>query len=134
MKNVFFFLLFLTSIALVQGCKKSTEPENPPTLVFKTGAGYTATDAIVAKSATVKVGVTATKTEDDLKTFNVSVAFDGASATTSKQSVDIPSGNTQFDSDITITTRNQAGSEKWFFTITDVDGNVVQKTITLTVN
>ncbi len=134
MKNAFFFLLLMTSIVLVQGCKKDGDPETPPTLEFKTGAGYTATDAIVAKGAIVKVGVTIKKTEDDLKTFNVSVAFDGASATTSKQSVDIPSGNAQFDSDITITTRNQAGSEKWFFTITDVDGNVVQKTITLNVN
>lgn len=134
MKNTILLLLLTFSMMLTQGCKKEEEAEIPPTLELKTGAGYTSADATVAKGATVKIGITAKKTEDDLKSFNLSYAFDGGTATTSKQTIDIPAASkTQYDLDVTIVTRNQAGSEKWYFTITDVDGNIVQKTVTLTV-
>jgi hypothetical protein len=133
MKNIFLFLL-LATIVTIQGCKKDGDPETPPIVVFKTGAGYTSTDAIVGKNAALKMGIQVTKTEDNLKSFNVSVAYDGSSATVSKKTDEIPSTSTQYDADVSITTRNQAGTEKWIFTVTDIDGNIVQKTITLTVN
>ena len=135
MKNTLLLLLLTFSMVLSQGCKKEEEEaEIPPTLELKTGAGYTSADATVAKGAPVKIGITAKKTEDDLKSFNLSYAFDGGTATTSKQTIDIPAASvTQYDLDVTIVTRNQAGTEKWYFTITDVDGNIVQKTVTLTV-
>ncbi len=134
MKKVLIYTLLMLAVATVQSCKEDEEPEIPPTLELKAGAGYTTADAEVAKSTTLKVGVVATKTEDDLKTFNVSVAFDGASTTTSLQTENIPAASkTLYDADVTITTRDVAGTEKWYFTITDVDGNIVQKTITLTV-
>ena len=46
-----------------------------------------------------------------------------------------PSGSEQqhYDKDVTFTTRNQAGTEKWIFTITDKDGNIAQEQFVLTV-
>lgn len=129
-------MLFLGALVAISGCKKEDEEaEIPPLLELKTGADYIAADATVAQSTTIKVGIIATKTEDDLLTFNVSYAYDGSSSTTSQETVDITgAGKTLFEKDVTITTRGQAGTEKWFFTITDVDGNMVQEVITLEVN
>ena len=65
---------------------------------------------------------------------NVSYAFDGATTTTTFQTYNLTGSERQnYDKDVTFTTRNQAGTEKWIFTITDKDGNIVQKQIVLTV-
>jgi ABC-type amino acid transport substrate-binding protein len=126
-------LLFaLAAFTFASACKKEDE-KTPPSLTFKTGSGYTSADATVAKGAAIKVGVTATKTEDDLKTFAVSYIYDAATSTTtfSNTTITTPTG---YDTDVNITARNQAGTEKWYFTVTDKDGNITQKSITLTVN
>jgi len=110
------------------------EPEIPPELQLKTGTGYTSQDATIAKDSTLTVGIIATKTEDDLKTYNVSVAFDGAATTTSIQNYPIPANEkSHYEKNVTFTVRNQAGTEKYYFTITDVDGNIVQEVLTFTV-
>ena len=119
-------------LILFMGCDK--EPEIPPTLELKTGTGYTSQDATVAKDSTLTVGIIATKTEDDLKTYNVSVSYDGASSTSTIENFTIPSGEKAlYKKDVTFSIRNQTGTEKYFFTITDVDGNIVQKTLIFTV-
>jgi hypothetical protein len=121
-----YFILILIS------CDK--EPEIPPTVELKTGAGYTFQDATVAKDSTLKVGIIATKTEDDLKTYNVSVSYDGAASTSTIENFTISSAEKAlYDKDVTFSARNQAGVEKYYFTITDVDGNIVQKTLVFTV-
>lgn len=132
MKNLVQIMGFLALIALSTSCEKDAHV--PPKVVFKTGVDYTSADKIVAKNTAVKVGITADKVEDDLKTLNVSYAYDGATTTTTKQNFDIPSANvSHFEQDVTITTRNQAGTEKWTFTVTDKDGNITPLTVTLTV-
>jgi hypothetical protein len=119
-------------LILFIGCDK--EPEIPPTLELKTGEGYTSQDATVAKDSTLTVGIIATKTEDDLKTYNVSVSYDGAASTSTIENFTISSGEKAlYNKDVTFTVRDQAGTEKYFFTITDVDGNIVQKILTFTV-
>lgn len=126
-------MLFLATFSFATACKdKDEDPETPPTIEFKTGSGYTSADATVAKNTTLKVGIKATKTEDDLKTYTVSYAYDGATSTSSFQNINITAD--LFESDVNITTRNQSGTEKWYFTITDSDGNIAQKILTLTVN
>jgi hypothetical protein len=80
------------------------------------------------------VGIIATKTEDEMKTFNVSYAYDDS--TTTKTALSVPLSGSQEDSytaDFTIVTRTQTGTEEWSFTITDRDGNITTKSITLTV-
>lgn len=119
-------------IMAITACKK--DPHKQPKIIFKTGSGYTSADATVSKNSGVLAGIIADKTEDDLKTLNVSYAFDGAAATTTKDNFTLSSGESKhYEKDYTITTRNQAGSEKWFFSITDRDGNIANISLMLTV-
>ena len=124
--------VLISVIILFIGCDK--EPEIPPTLELKTGTVYTSLDATVAKDSTLTVGIIATKTEDDLKSYNVSVSYDGATSTSTIENFTISSAEKAlYNKDVTFTVRNQTGIEKYFFTITDVDGNIVQKILIFTV-
>jgi hypothetical protein len=88
----------------------------------------------VAHGDSVLFGIIAEKTEDELLTFDVSVAYDGASSTNSILNEDVFStGADGFDKDVKVGTRLQAGTEKYTFTVTDRDGNIAQKSVTLTV-
>jgi hypothetical protein len=132
MKKRILSLLPLIIFAAIISCDK--EPEIPPTLELKVGLQYTSQDATIDRDSTLTVGIIATKTEDNLKSYNVSVAYDGATTTQSLQDFTIPSAeNSLYEKDVTFTVRDQAGVEKYFFTITDVDGNIVQKILTFTV-
>src|ERR1700741_2320724 len=82
MKNLI-YLFGCVTILITSSCKKKKDAHIPPDVAFKTSAGYTSADATVGKQDTLKVGITATKTEDDLKSYNASYAYDGASSTTS---------------------------------------------------
>jgi hypothetical protein len=115
-------------------CKKNVDAHVPPDVVFKTTSGYAYKDTIVGLQDTLTVGITATKTEDDLKSYNVSRAYDGATTTTTFYNYlvqDIEYNG--FSKDVDIITRNQAGTEKWIFSIVDRDGNITQKIINITV-
>jgi hypothetical protein len=118
-------------------CKKETDKMIPPDIEFKTGTGYTSSDAAVAISTPIKVGIHAEKTEGDdyLNIFTVSHSFDGVLpvVTDSTRLLD-ESEHDVFDEDINFTTRGVAGTEVYNFTITNRDGLVVTKTLTLTVN
>jgi hypothetical protein len=132
MKNWILPKVLFSVLILFIGCDK--EPEIPPTLELKTGTEYTSQDATISKNSTLKVGIIATKTEDDLKTYNVSVSYDGASSTSTIENFTLSSGEKAlYNKDVTFTVRDQTGTEKYFFTITDVDGNIVQKILTFTV-
>jgi hypothetical protein len=114
------------------GCEDEDEPA--ATMEFKTGIGYTSKDTAVAKGSSLMVGVIATKAENNLKTYNVSVSFDGASNTITVQNFTISSDeNTLYDKDVNFVVRNQTGTEKYYFTIVDVDGNIVQRMLTFTI-
>lgn len=106
-----------------------------PNIAFKTGGDYVSSDATVGKNETVKFGIEASKAEkkDPLKKFNVSVSFDGAADTTIKQEDLDSSQGDNFEEDVTITTRDQAGTEKYTFTVTNRDGIINQVFVTLTV-
>jgi len=122
----------LFAALIFAGCEK--DKHIPPNIALKTGTGYTSADASVGKNVAVKVGITADKVEDDMVRYNVSYAFDGATTTTTSQEFTLTGTDQQhYDKDVTFNTRNQAGSEKWLFTITDKDGNIAQKVIVLTV-
>ena len=125
-------LLFAAFSIAAVSCKK--DKHVPPTVNFKTGAGYTANDVSIARNSAIKVGIVADKVEDDMFTYNVSYAYDGAATTVTSQTFTLAGTEQQhYDKDVTFTLRNQAGSEKWTFTITDKDGNITQKQITFSV-
>jgi hypothetical protein len=129
MKNwipLLFFLLFCIS------CENEQEPA--ASIEFKSGIGYTSQDTSISKGSSLKVGIVADKAENNLKAYNVSVSYDGASTTITVQNFTIASDeNTHYDKDVNFTVRNQTGIEKYYFTIVDVDGNVVQKMLTFTI-
>ena len=107
----------------------------PPTIDFTTGSGYTSADSHIALDTDFKIGVTAKRTEDkdDLKTFVVTVSYDGGAETTI-DNVTIPAAQAgEFTKDYDLTTRNIAGSEKYSFTVTNRDGLITTKTITIAV-
>ena len=133
MKNRLLFI-FLPIAIISIACKKQNDPHIPPDVVFKTGGNYTSTDLTVGLEDTLTIGIVATKTEDDMKSYNVSYAYDGSTTTTTFYNYLLDATEyTSYSHDIDITTRNQAGTERWVFSIVDRDGNITQKTINLTV-
>ena len=124
---VIVFFLFLS-----MNCEREQEPL--PAIELKTSAGYTSQDAVIYKGSPLTVGILATKAENNLKTYNVSASYDGASSTITIQNFTIPPDeNALYDKDITFTVRNQTGKEKYYFTVVDTDGNLVQKVLIFTV-
>ncbi|MDI1354734.1 MAG: hypothetical protein PSX36_07440 [bacterium] len=137
MKKIINICLFtFVSVILLSSCKKKkADPHTPPIMEFKTGAGYTTGDKTVAKSDTLLVGITATKTEDNLKSYNVSFIYDGGSTSTTFYNYLLTADEANgYSKDIKIVARNSAGNEKWIFSVVDRDGNITQKTINLVVN
>ena len=113
----------------------SCDPHEPPSLVFKTGGDYTSADAVVDQGASVTVGIIATKKEDDMKTYNISYAYDGSTTTVTQETFTLTGSEQQnYEKDYTFEVRNQAGVEDWFFVITDRDGNIAKLQLKLTVN
>lgn len=135
MRTSTFIVLISIAIFCTLACKKSKkDPRIPPDVSFKSASGFITGDCVLTKQDTVWVGINATKTEDDLKSYNVSYAFDGATSTTTFYNYYLNSNEYEhYSKDIQIITRNQAGSERWVFTILDRDGNITQKTINITV-
>ena len=128
--NQFLSILFAAATLVLSSC----DPHEPPVMVFKTGGNYTSADATVAKGATILVGITGDKKEDDMKTYNISYAYDGATTTTTKETFSLTGGELKhYEKDYTFTARNQAGTEDWSFVITDKDGNIAKLSIKLTV-
>ena len=123
-------LLFYLLICI--SCENEQETE--ASIEFKTGIGYTFQNATISRGSSITVGIVADKAENNLKTYNVSVSNDGASTTITVQNFTISSDeNTHYDKDVNFTIRNQTGTEKYYFTIVDVDGNIVQKILTFNV-
>lgn len=133
MKHYFSFAL-LSLFLISASCKRKVDKHIPPDVSFKSGGNYVDGDRTVHKKDTILVGITATKTEDDLKSYNVSYYYDGASKGTTFFNYVMTSGEANsYSKDIKIGARDQVGSEKWVFSIVDRDGNITQKTILLTV-
>ncbi len=135
MKKLIPFLLITIPLVLGYSCKKKKVDQHiPPDVSFKTAAKFITGDCTLPKQDTVWVGIIATKTEDDLKSYNVSYAYDGAStSTTFFNYYMVAAEYGGYSKDVQIITRNQNGTEKWFFTIVDRDGNITQKIINITV-
>jgi hypothetical protein len=128
-----FITIITTAFFLLSSCEK--DKMIPPTIDFTTSAGYIPADGHLAVNTAFKIGVTAKRTEekDDLKTFVVTRSYDGGTETTI-DNVTIPSAQAEeFTKDYPLTTRNQNGTEKYTFTVTNRDGLITTKSITITV-
>jgi hypothetical protein len=135
-KLKFFTFIFLgLSVVALYSCKKDEDKKVPPAIELEVGAGYTSADTTVVQGDSIHVGVHAERTEDELNTFDVSVFYDGAATSTSihNEALSGSESDDGFDRDIDFAVRNQAGTEKYVFTVTDKDGNIAQSSFTLTV-
>jgi len=132
-KSNFLFLIALAGVLLFSSCEK--DKMVPPTIDFLTGAGYTSADAHIALNTNFKIGVDAKRTEDkdDLKTFVVTRSYDGGTASTIDDVTLTSAQAGEFTKDYPLTTRNVAGTEKYTFTVTNRDGLITTKSITITV-
>jgi hypothetical protein len=133
LKTNIFSLIAVLGVILFSACKK--DEMIPPTIDFLTGAGYTSADAHIALNTSFKIGVDAKRTEekDDLKTFLVTRSYDGGTATTVDNLTLTAAQGAEFTKDYPFTTRNMAGTEKYTFTVTNRDGLITTKSITITV-
>ncbi len=127
-------LVFAAAFTLFASCEK--DEGKLPNIAFKTGGSYVAADMIVTKDTTITVGITASKSEkkDVLTTFDASKSLDGGTSTSfSNESLSGSNGD-NYSKDLSIHVRNQAGTEKYTFTVINNDGlkNIVS--LTLTVN
>lgn len=133
MKNI--VSIFILSFVLFCVCSCEKDEGKLPNIAFKTGANYVSADKIVGLNDTITVGITASKSEevDVLKTFDVSRIFDGGlSFSILNESLTGAQGD-NYDRDVEIITRNQAGTEKYDFTVVNRDGLRNTVSITLTV-
>lgn len=134
MKNIVLFLATVIVMGLLACKKKKVDPHVPPDVVFKTGGKYISGDVAAGKKDTLLIGIVATKTEDNLKSYNASYAYDGTSSTVTFYNYLLSENEYEsYSKDLQIITRNQAGSERWVFSIVDRDGNITQKTINIVV-
>lgn len=132
MKKIF-LLAGLAGLLFLSSCEK--DEGKLPNIAFKTGGTYVSADKTVGKNETITVGIDASKAEDKdvLKTFDASHSFDGgASASFLNESLSGSQGD-NYSKDVSITTRNQAGTEKYTFTVVNRDGLVNSVSLTLTV-
>ncbi len=125
-------VMMLFAVLVSSSCKKQKDKQIPPVLNFKTGTGYTSSDATLPMNDTIMVGITAQKSEDkDLLTrFVETQSYDGGASTSLlNESFNLDS----YSKDMTIITRNVAGNEKYTFTIINRDGIVTTKVLNFTV-
>lgn len=126
-------LFFIIALGVVCSCEK--DKMVPPTIDFLSTSGYTSADGHIALNTSFKIGVDAKRTEaeDDLKTFVVTKTYDGGTETTIDNVTLTSAQAGEFTKDYPLTTRNTAGTEKYSFTVTNRDGLITTKTITITV-
>ncbi len=132
MKNIF-LLACVAGLFCLSSCKK--DEGKLPNIAFKMGGNYLSADKVVGQSETIIVGINASKAEDKdvLKTFDASRSFDGGVAVSFLSASLTGSEADNYSKDVTITTRAQAGTEKYTFTVVNRDGLVNSVSLTLTV-
>lgn len=132
-KNLCVYIPFTIISLGLFSCKK--DQHNPPKLEFKIASGYVSSDRTLPKDTTIHIGIIATKTEDEFKTYNASYFYDNSTTSNTLENVTISKSEEDgFTRDYsTIKTRNQAGTEKYTFTVVDKDGNVGTISLNFTV-
>jgi hypothetical protein len=134
MKKIFTFAAIALATTFLASCEK--DEGKLPNISFKTGTGYTSADATVGKNDTLLIGINASKSEDEdvLKTFEGVRSYDGGTGISiAGETLDGSKGDS-YTKDVPVITRNQAGTEKYTFTVVNKDGLKNSVTLTLTVN
>ncbi|MEP6617361.1 MAG: hypothetical protein ABJA57_12310 [Ginsengibacter sp.] len=136
MKKINQYILVSLTVLLICGSSCKKDPGKLPDISFISDTGYTSSDAALGKNEPFKIGINAAKTEEEdiLKTFNISVSYDGGPSESILSQTLATSQGDNYTYDLVKSTRNQAGIEKYSFTITNRDGLVNTVSLTLTVH
>lgn len=136
MKKLNIFFVVLLAVISFASCKKEEDAGKLPNIAFVTTAGFVSADITLKKDTTVQVSIMASKAEaaDVLKSFDESVSYDGGASTSKYSETLTGTSGDAYAKVLSITTRNQAGTEKYTFTVVNRDGLKNQVSFTITVN
>lgn len=133
MKN-FIFSILISGLFILSSCEK--DEGKLPNISFTPGNGNLTADANVAKGASYKIGITASKAEDKdvLKKFNVSKSINGATASTVLDKSLSGSEGDNYAYELSANADTIVGQKtKYTFTVTNRDGLTNQVSLTVTV-
>ncbi len=135
MKNVKFKLLvglLAVSALTFNSCTDDTvgDPAGPK-LNFLAGAGYTSADGDIVSGSDFTVGLNASHSSK-IETLTITKSVDGGTqvAPLNCTLCDTTFNSESFEVDFTGTVENKPGTETWFFTVADKDGNSTTESIT----
>ena len=102
-----------------------------PKLNFLAGAGYTSGDGDIIAGSEFTVGLSASH-DSKIETLKITVSYDGGAqvAPLNCTACDTTINETSFTLDFTNKVEDSPGTETWFFTVTDKDGNATTESIT----
>ena len=131
MRNLAFYLVPVVLISASTACTKDQpEGDHAADITFRMDSGYTFLNDTVPLSDTLHISVTVSKGSDDLRSFFVDVTYDNGPRIR-QDSVHVESDPFTFEK--TAITRDQAGTETWWFSVDEYDGDITQRALTLTV-
>ena len=122
----------MTVSALTFNSCTTEDPEpSKPQLNFLAGDDYTSGDGDIIAGSDFKVGLTASH-DSKIETLVVTVSYDGGTQVSPLNCTlcDTTINKESFTIDFMNTVENKPGTETWFFTIADKDGNSTTKSIT----
>jgi hypothetical protein len=137
-RKLFFGLMLLSAVnVLFTSCKKEEEDEGLlPNIVFIEGGSYISTDQTIPGDSTILIGIHAVKAEpqDVLKKFNISKSINGATAISVYDATLSGADGDDYTYVYTPTLDTIPGqTEKFTFTVTNRDGLVNSKSVTITI-
>ncbi len=126
------FLLLTLAISCFFSCKKD-EDQLPDIKFIETGS-YVWEDRVVDQGDVVVAGIIASQATDKdvLKSFNLSVSYDGGPATTIKEVTVSEEEKDKYILTVPLFIRSQPGTEKYTFTIISQAGLTNSVSMTLT--
>ena len=133
--NYFFAAALVCTVAFWSSCSKkssdNTTVDLTPVIHFVGDTGYVSADVSLPVNTKFKVGITAFSNSNSgtkLVDFKVTRVINNNPA----QLFDTTFSNTSFNLNITSTTNSQVGQEKWFFRVTDKNGQYKEISFTIT--
>ena len=132
MRKVTVYLFALLAVAVTMtSCNKDDDPIGPPSLNFIGGEGYVDTDATIAVNTIFKVGIAASaNAESGKKLTALRITRTMDNTTFLDETIDI--NETTYNADFEFNAQGVDKVEIIAFTLTDKDGAVAEKSLTIT--
>lgn len=129
--NLFVGLLLITGMGFITSCSKDSTTDVSPSIVFKGGVDFIASDVTLDAGSSFRVGITAAANSTsgkNLTKFKVVRTFNNTPTT----ELDTTINTANFSWEAYYSTNTSAGTERWTFTITDKDGQTNELAFVIT--